>query len=274
MSKTRNQKKAIPKRIRFEVFKRDSFKCQYCGASAPDVLLHIDHIEPVSKGGDNNITNLITSCASCNVGKSSKTLDDKSTLAKQRLQLEDLQARREQLEMLMSWKKGLRDLKEDALCQLCDYWDDLAPGFVVNDTGKQNIRKWIRKFSIEEIIHAMDIAAEQYLKFEKEDYVNCESWEKAFSKIPGICCVERESQENPEIKDLYYIRGIARNTCKYYFDNEEALELLKVARSWDVPMLELRYIAARSTSWTKFKNGINDAIDYQQQEEDSTEKSK
>lgn len=273
MSKTKNKRIAIPKRIRFEIFKRDSFKCQYCGASAPNILLHVDHIEPVSKGGGDDITNLITSCAACNAGKSNIILDDKSALAKQRVQLEELQERREQLEMLMDWKKGLSDLKEETLCKVCEYWNDHAPTFIVNETGKQNISKWIRKFSLEEIFHAMDIAAEQYLKFEGEGNVTSESWEEAFSKIPGICRVEQESQENPEIKDIYYIRGIVRNTCQYYYDNAEALELLKIAYSWSVPLPELRDIASCSTSWTKFKNGIYDAIDYQRQQEYPTEES-
>lgn len=55
----------IPKKLRFEVFKRDSFKCQYCGKSAPEVVLHVDHIKPVAEGGTNEITNLITACADC-----------------------------------------------------------------------------------------------------------------------------------------------------------------------------------------------------------------
>jgi len=45
----------IPKSIRFEVFKRDYFKCKYCGASAPEVLLQVDHIEAVSKGGTDDM---------------------------------------------------------------------------------------------------------------------------------------------------------------------------------------------------------------------------
>lgn len=45
------KRKAISKKIRFEVFKRDSFTCQYCGEKAPDVILHVDHIDPVAKGG-------------------------------------------------------------------------------------------------------------------------------------------------------------------------------------------------------------------------------
>jgi 5-methylcytosine-specific restriction endonuclease McrA len=62
-------RKAIPKKLRFEVFKRDSFTCQYCGKSAPDIILEVDHIHPVSRGGEEDITNLITSCFDCNRGK-------------------------------------------------------------------------------------------------------------------------------------------------------------------------------------------------------------
>jgi len=56
-------------KIRFEIFKRDKFTCQYCGRKAPNVILHIDHIQPKSKGGLNNKLNLITSCEECNLGK-------------------------------------------------------------------------------------------------------------------------------------------------------------------------------------------------------------
>jgi 5-methylcytosine-specific restriction endonuclease McrA len=56
---------------------------------------------PISKGGSNDITNLITSCEFCNSGKGDKTLDDRSTVAKSRQQMEKLQERREQLEIMM-----------------------------------------------------------------------------------------------------------------------------------------------------------------------------
>ena len=39
------KRKSISKKARFEVFKRDSFTCQYCGRTAPDVVLHLDHKE-------------------------------------------------------------------------------------------------------------------------------------------------------------------------------------------------------------------------------------
>lgn len=69
-----SKRKSLSKKIRFEIFKRDSFTCQYCGQKAPDVILHIDHIIPVAEGGDNHITNLLTACFSCNSGKSDRKI--------------------------------------------------------------------------------------------------------------------------------------------------------------------------------------------------------
>src|SRR5687767_268821 len=104
------KRKAISKKTRFEVFKRDGFKCQYCGKCAPDVILNVDHIHPVSKGGENDILNLITACEDCNGGKSDRLLSDDSVMAKQRAQLEELNERREQLEMMLQWRDGLKDI--------------------------------------------------------------------------------------------------------------------------------------------------------------------
>lgn len=94
MSKGTSKRIAISKKTRFEVFKRDSFTCQYCGASAPDVVLECDHISPVSGGGGNDILNLITSCQACNSGKGARELSDRSAIAKQKAQLDELNERR------------------------------------------------------------------------------------------------------------------------------------------------------------------------------------
>lgn len=66
---------AVTKRTRFEVLRRDEYTCQYCGAKAPDVTLHIDHVMPVSLGGDDKPGNLVTACKDCNGGKTSITPD-------------------------------------------------------------------------------------------------------------------------------------------------------------------------------------------------------
>ena len=65
-------------RTRFEIFKRDNFKCSYCGRSPNadnGVILQIDHVHPRAKGGDWSKKNLITACHECNSGKSDILLD-------------------------------------------------------------------------------------------------------------------------------------------------------------------------------------------------------
>ena len=49
----KQKRKSLTKKVRFEVFKRDSFTCQYCGRTAPSVILEVDHIKPVCDGGQN-----------------------------------------------------------------------------------------------------------------------------------------------------------------------------------------------------------------------------
>lgn len=71
------KRKSITKKTRFEIFKRDQFRCYYCGGHPPNVILEVDHIKPVKNGGSNSLSNLVTSCLSCNRGKSSIELDDK-----------------------------------------------------------------------------------------------------------------------------------------------------------------------------------------------------
>jgi hypothetical protein len=61
----------ISRRLRFEILRRDNFACRYCGATAPDAPLTVDHVIPVALGGGDEPNNLVTACADCNSGKAS-----------------------------------------------------------------------------------------------------------------------------------------------------------------------------------------------------------
>ena len=68
------KRKAISTKTRFEVFKRDGFTCQYCGATPPGVLLQVDHILAVAEGGSHTMDNFVTACQPCNAGKGARNL--------------------------------------------------------------------------------------------------------------------------------------------------------------------------------------------------------
>lgn len=61
----------LSKRLRYEVLRRDGFKCRYCGATPEQSELRIDHVVPESLGGRTEPANLATACDPCNSGKSS-----------------------------------------------------------------------------------------------------------------------------------------------------------------------------------------------------------
>jgi len=69
-------RESISPKLRFDVLKRDAFTCQYCGRSAPEVELHVDHVVPVAEGGGNDPGNLTAACVECNLGKSDEFLAD------------------------------------------------------------------------------------------------------------------------------------------------------------------------------------------------------
>ena len=59
----------IPAFTRFNVFLRDRFTCQYCGARED---LTFDHVIPRSKGGQTTWENVVAACSPCNLRKSDR----------------------------------------------------------------------------------------------------------------------------------------------------------------------------------------------------------
>ena len=113
---------AISKKLRFEVFKRDNFTCQYCGKKSPEVVLETDHIIPLNKGGGDNIENLITSCFDCNRGKGKILLEDYKEGTDPTEQAILLLERERQLSEYNKVLKKIRERKEKDLEIIEEYW--------------------------------------------------------------------------------------------------------------------------------------------------------
>lgn len=60
------------KNITKTVFERDNYTCAYCSKTGG--MLECDHIIPISKGGSNDMSNLITACRTCNRQKKDKSV--------------------------------------------------------------------------------------------------------------------------------------------------------------------------------------------------------
>lgn len=252
-------RQALSKRIRFEVFKRDSFTCQYCGRKAPDIIIEVDHIQPVAKGGTNDLLNLVTSCSACNSGKSDRSLDDSSVVEKQRRQLQELQERKEQIEMMFEWQKGLTDLDNHLLEQLCEFWQSLVPPFGLTKNGESELKKLLKKFSASEIITAMRTSVDQYVEY-ADGKPTQGSVGLAFDYVSRICSVAKAEEKKPYLRDLFYIRGILRKRISYVNDRL-ALQLLESAYLLGADKDDLKSLACTVKSWTQWRSEMEEFID-------------
>ena len=71
----------VPRRFRRQVtntflFARDHYECQYCGRHLTELKMREsltrDHLIPISRGGSNDWTNVVTACNSCNTRKGNR----------------------------------------------------------------------------------------------------------------------------------------------------------------------------------------------------------
>jgi 5-methylcytosine-specific restriction endonuclease McrA len=69
---TEADRRTISLGLRYEVLRRDRFRCSLCGASPASRLgceLHVDHVVPFSRDGKTVAANLRALCSECNLGK-------------------------------------------------------------------------------------------------------------------------------------------------------------------------------------------------------------
>lgn len=99
----------ISKKLRFSIFERDNFTCQYCGAKPGEYGLHVDHVIPLAGGGPSTADNLVTACEPCNSGKGScvvpaAPLPDMSAMA---------DAAESRAEAIARWRTANRQLQDE-----------------------------------------------------------------------------------------------------------------------------------------------------------------
>ena len=149
-------RKTISKKIRFEVFKRDSFTCQYCSSQPPKVALEIDHIIPVSKNGSNEIDNLITACFDCNRGKSDTELSSipKTLIEKTAIKKIAIEQYKEYLKILKIEQKQINNDIDLVESIYTSYHKD----YIFSNKFRLSVKKFILSIGIEETIISMENA--------------------------------------------------------------------------------------------------------------------
>lgn len=143
------KRKNLSKRVRFEVFKRDLFTCQYCGATPPDVVLEVDHIDPVAEGGSDEEGNLVTACFNCNRGKAAVLLTVvPEGLAERAARVAEAE---EQLAGYREVMQAQRERKED------DAWAIIGALYDATETTQArfgSVQRFLERLPFEDVLDA------------------------------------------------------------------------------------------------------------------------
>lgn len=167
-------RESISKKLRFDVFKRDGFQCQYCGSTPPAVVLELDHIHPVSKGGKGQEDNLITSCFDCNRGKAAgllttapQSVADKAAVIAEKMA---------QLKAFEKMQRAKRKAEEESIDMVEQAYSNHFDGYVFMDRFRESVRRFLQSMTVYEAVDAMNRAC---LKINHE--------QKALKYFCGIC---------------------------------------------------------------------------------------
>lgn len=142
----------MSKRVRFEVFKRDGFSCQYCGATPPKVILEVDHIDPVAGGGSDDIDNLVTACFSCNRGKGAVSLTSvPQSLADKAAEVVE---REEQLAGYQAILAAKRERLEDDSWAVFRHWRGEEE---TTHERFNSVKRFVELLGLDDVLDAVDV---------------------------------------------------------------------------------------------------------------------
>lgn len=241
----------MSKKLRFEVLKRDKFTCRYCGAKAPDAVLHVDHIKPWSDGGTSNMMNLVTACADCNLGKKARPLGDLSVSVANREQLEQAQDRAEQLRQMAEWQAGLANL-DDERHKLINQVLSARFQFTITGPGLMaKVDRAIKKADMERFIKAADGALD---------------WIAIQDRTPDAeAIVERilrmmkygDRHTDPKAAAAYVV-GIMRNRFNLGWGKLNAIgSITERAMTLGMPFQDLYDTATTAEHWSHYVSGCD-----------------
>ena len=165
--------------LRFEVLKRSNFRCYSCGISSNEVKLQVDHIQPVSLGGTNELSNLRACCASCNIGKGAIPLTEQAaapSLAEQVAILEKEEYLAQRRDELFA-KKQARLMKEVEQIRQC--WMGLWPDSPIDAERafkEENAKAWCDKIGRARVLDLLSKAMSLYKVTIEGDTIELAHW--------------------------------------------------------------------------------------------------
>lgn len=119
-------------------------------------MLEIDHIHPVSKGGDNEESNLITSCYDCNRGKSAGLLTDAPKSLHDRA--ERVEESRSQVKEYEKIIRSARKRVDADVAKIESVFQEIYPEEQFTSQFKMTVKTFLERFTALELVGFMEIA--------------------------------------------------------------------------------------------------------------------
>lgn len=175
-------RKPTGKRLRFEILKRDGFRCIYCGATPVQRVLRVDHVVPVVEGGTDAPENLATSCFDCNAGKAGVPLDQKKY--EPMLPTKERHDHVEQIRKYLAVQRGIAVARTEAVEVLAKHWEEhIGP---MSQEMYDRLGLLMQEWPHDKLIEAIEITARK------------------------MGCPEAEYHPYPATKQAKYFHGILR----------------------------------------------------------------
>lgn len=138
------------------------------GKRPPEVVLQVDHLVPVSGGGSDESSNLITSCFECNSGKSDRLLDDRIVIDVQVRNLELENEKLEQLRALNEQNIELRQHSDRIFTLISDIWIGYEnPEYLhvreVSGTLRNVIYRYINLLPFDQLVEASELTNQRLM---------------------------------------------------------------------------------------------------------------
>lgn len=234
---------SISKKIRFEVFKRDGFVCGYCGQSPPAVILEVDHIDPKSKGGKDDINNLITACFDCNRGKKNIPLD--KTTPKLTDNLEVLKEKEDQLREYRKFIKKLEGRVEKDIAEINKIYSQAFEGWEFSEQFKDiTLKKFLNSLPKHEIVDAL-----------KKAIYRVNHKDQVIKYFCGICWKKIKGFDNSDIiirewKTL----SKEHNRGSGYYNKADVKEIAHMWNEWMRGLMIETLSERRQSYWAHFMN--------------------
>jgi hypothetical protein len=156
--------------------------------------------------------------------------------------------------MMMNWREGLKSIQVDELTRVQNYIiNSFGEKYSLNDLGIKKVKMWMRKYSIKEILDAVDVCSGQYLT-DREGNITPETWNKAFDYIPRVVYGKRLEKDNPARAEAMRARGRLRRLFNY-INESEALDLIERLINAGLDVDNVLKFATKHRHWSHFQSG-------------------